>query len=38
VGVALGSEAENGEGFSLEGFEVGVFVGVYFRGHFGLGF
>ena len=33
VGVALGAEAEDGEGFVLEHAEVGVFVGVNFSGH-----
>jgi hypothetical protein len=33
VGVALGTEAEDCEGFSFEKFEVGVFVGENFGWH-----
>ena len=35
VGVALGTEAEHGEGFAFEDGEIGVFVGVDFGGHKG---
>ena len=33
VGVALGAEAEHGEGFAFENVQVGVFVGVDFCRH-----
>ena len=33
VGVALGAEAQDGQGFVLEMFQVGVFVGINFGGH-----
>ena len=33
VGVSLGTEADDGSGFSLEELQVGIFVGVDFSGH-----
>ena len=33
VGMALGSESQNGYGFPLENFQVGVFIGIDFGGH-----
>ncbi len=33
MGVALRAEAEHGQGFVLETFEIGVFVGINFCGH-----
>ena len=33
VGVALRSESQNGYGFPLENFQVGVFIGIDFGGH-----
>ena len=33
MGVALGAEAQNGQGFVLQVFQVGVFVGINFGRH-----
>jgi hypothetical protein len=36
MGVALGAEAQDGQGFVLQMFQVGVFVGINFGRHGGI--